>query len=298
MRAKQGYSDPTPTLVDIERTHILFVNAHFKPFAAIGYEYNRVRPNSGQPSFGQSIQFSIPQFGDFFHDMVVHAVLEEVSCNTATAGQIPVFPTVLTNSTVVTTGTSAINSDPDTVNDIFTRYTYEYVDLQGRVVNRATNVYADDGSAYTARNFVRYAEYPGQRLLSVVKFEVNGNPLDEYNSAIQAFHQKFRVAPGKLTGWKRLVGQEVPIDAESDLCTIAGTSPWMAPTVGLTLTAGGAAPVAPVNATLTTRRLSSILNGPQTPKVTQPQLDMWIPLLLLTWQQFMQKHGLVNIIYL
>lgn len=32
MRAKQGFPDPTPTLVDIERTHILFVNAHFKPF--------------------------------------------------------------------------------------------------------------------------------------------------------------------------------------------------------------------------------------------------------------------------
>ena len=32
MRSKQGYADPTPTLVDIERTHILYVNAHFKPF--------------------------------------------------------------------------------------------------------------------------------------------------------------------------------------------------------------------------------------------------------------------------
>lgn len=31
MRAKQGL-EPTPTLVDIERTHLLFVNAHFKPF--------------------------------------------------------------------------------------------------------------------------------------------------------------------------------------------------------------------------------------------------------------------------
>ncbi|ARA72063.1 hypothetical protein BNJ_00234 [Kaumoebavirus] len=31
--------DPTPTLADIERTHILFTNAHFKPFAAFGYEY-------------------------------------------------------------------------------------------------------------------------------------------------------------------------------------------------------------------------------------------------------------------
>ena len=64
MRAKQGFPDPTPTLVDIERTHILFVNAHFKPFAAIGYEYNKTRANTGVAQFGPaSVQFSIPQFG-------------------------------------------------------------------------------------------------------------------------------------------------------------------------------------------------------------------------------------------
>jgi hypothetical protein len=39
MRAKQGYSDPTPTLVDIERTHLLFVNAHFKPFNWAPFSY-------------------------------------------------------------------------------------------------------------------------------------------------------------------------------------------------------------------------------------------------------------------
>jgi hypothetical protein len=32
LRAQQGFADPTPTLVDLERTHILYVNAHFKPF--------------------------------------------------------------------------------------------------------------------------------------------------------------------------------------------------------------------------------------------------------------------------
>ena len=110
-------------------------------------------------------------------------------------------------------------------------------------------------------------------------YKGNGNPLDEYTSEAQLFHQKFKVAPGKLTGWKRLVGQEVPLDAESDLCTIAGASAWCAPSVGLLLNAGGAAPVAPVNASLTARRQSKILNGPQTPKVEQNQLDMWIPLL-------------------
>ena len=49
-----------PSLLDIEKTHILFTNAHFKPFAAIGFEYNKVRPSSGTTSLGSVIQFSIP----------------------------------------------------------------------------------------------------------------------------------------------------------------------------------------------------------------------------------------------
>jgi len=57
--------DKTPTLADIEKTHIVFMNAHFKPFAAIGYEYNKVQPSSGNTQLGEEIQFSIPQFGDF-----------------------------------------------------------------------------------------------------------------------------------------------------------------------------------------------------------------------------------------
>ena len=59
-------SDSTPTLLDIEKTHVLFMNAHFKPFAAIGYEYNKVNPQSNSSSLASEVQFSIPQFGDFF----------------------------------------------------------------------------------------------------------------------------------------------------------------------------------------------------------------------------------------
>ena len=61
-----------PTLLDIEKTHILFTNAHFKPFAALGFEYNKVTPSSGTTALGSTIQFSIPQFGDFFHDIAFH----------------------------------------------------------------------------------------------------------------------------------------------------------------------------------------------------------------------------------
>jgi hypothetical protein len=70
--------DPTPTLVDIERTHVLFVNSHFKPFVAVGYEYNKIGVQEGIIRLGGNITFSIPQFGDFFADMCLHITLENL----------------------------------------------------------------------------------------------------------------------------------------------------------------------------------------------------------------------------
>ncbi len=150
MGAQPNSIDALPTLSDIEKTHMLFVNAHFKPFAAIGFEYNKVRSNSGVSQFGQSVQFSIPQFGDFFNDIAVHAVL--------------------TQPTTVTAGTTGTSNEP----------------------------------------LVRWASYPGERLLKKVKFEVNGNPLDEYSYHATNFHREFHVAPGKLLAWKRCVGEDDP----------------------------------------------------------------------------------------
>jgi hypothetical protein len=71
--SRANMDNPNPTLSDIERTHILFMNAHFKPFAAMAYEYNKVVANN--PTLGSKVQFSIPQFGDFFSDMVVYVKL-------------------------------------------------------------------------------------------------------------------------------------------------------------------------------------------------------------------------------
>jgi|SRR6476646_4250631 len=75
-RGNPAYSDPTPTLLDIEKTHILFTNAHFKPFAAVGFEYNKTTA-TGAATLGSEVQFSIPQFGDFFHDMVLYVKLKQ-----------------------------------------------------------------------------------------------------------------------------------------------------------------------------------------------------------------------------
>ena len=87
VRQSKGEENVNPTLADIERTHILFMNAHFKPFAAIAYEYNKVTANN--PTLGSKVQFSIPQFGDFFSDMVVHVKFAAPTVAPATNGGAP-----------------------------------------------------------------------------------------------------------------------------------------------------------------------------------------------------------------
>jgi hypothetical protein len=69
--------DPTPTIADIEKTHILFVHAQFKPFVTIGNEYQVLVQQKVQ--LGGQAQFNIPLYGDFFHDMVLHLRLGSVS---------------------------------------------------------------------------------------------------------------------------------------------------------------------------------------------------------------------------
>lgn len=73
--AQNGTQDATPTLRDVEETHILFVNAHFRPFVTFAFEYHQTTA-TGTPTFAgvgatNTIQFSVEQFGEFFHDMVV-----------------------------------------------------------------------------------------------------------------------------------------------------------------------------------------------------------------------------------
>ena len=84
--------EPTPTLVDIEKTHVLFMNAHFKPYAAIGFEYNKVKASAGSPALDSEVQFSLPQFGDFFSDMVLHVRLPAVSATAANTWRWCAFP--------------------------------------------------------------------------------------------------------------------------------------------------------------------------------------------------------------
>lgn len=268
-RKRAGKADITPTLVDLERTHILYVNAHFKPFAATGFEYNKVRPQSGNPQLNSGVTFSIPQFGDFFHDMVCRLRLGQVKAND---GAAPTQPSALFPANVV--GGNQ----------------YRLVDATGKQVI--------GGATY--RNFVRYAEYPGNRAFSQVKFDVNGNPLDSYDHMVPTMLEKFCTAPNKRIGHDRLVGQETPLTGYGGLRVTAITDADAAntptgigkhisgqsnQTVGL-FKPGVAGEITSAGTTLDTlnvaggnfdvsRQLRQIVNGPQTPKPVQPPLEIW-----------------------
>jgi hypothetical protein len=198
--------------------------------------------------------------------MVMNVVLAATS---AVAGTVPAMPAYIGADDQATASNVATSATENATSGVYTKYQTSYVNSQGVV----------QAPAAAATNFVRYAEYVGQRLFKKVKFEVNGNPLDEYTTEAMLFHQKFRVAPGKLTGWKRLVGQEVPVEGYSDLASITDDSFWPAAITDLTDVNGDAVEGAPVAASHTSRQLVQVVNGHQTPKATQPALDMWIPLI-------------------
>ena len=301
-RRRAGKADITPTLVDLERTHILYVNAHFKPFAAIGYEYNKVRPQSGNPSLGGGVTFSIPQFGDFFHDMVCRTRLSAFQGNPGVtplqkAGSLN-NPSVFPLSGQTPTGQVAAN--------LF----YNIVDAFGNIVVAGAATPQTVAPQVNYRNFVRYCEYPGNRAFHLVKFDVNGNPLDQYDEMIPVMLEKFCTPPNKRAGHDRLVGQEVSLTGYSGLCggavsdadaanTPAGITKFSSSqsnqTVGLyNLPVGNVAPningiasttLQPTHLNQDTpipgpnidvsRQLLQIVNGPQTPKPIQPPLEIW-----------------------
>jgi len=199
--------------------------------------------------------------------MTVNVVLASTQ---ATLGVVPAFPALPAGATLLSATASAQTSYINNAGTgVYTQYTQTYVQADGTVVNV--------GAA--ARNNVRYCEYPGQRFFTKVQFEVNGNPLDEYDQASMFFFQKFRVTPNKQVGWDRLVGQEVPVNGYSDVLAFQGASSWPSQINGLTDVNGNALVAAPTNASTGARKQVKIVNGFQTPQITQPALDMWIPLL-------------------
>jgi hypothetical protein len=346
-RIAQGKSDTTPTLLDIERTHILFINAHFKPYAALAYEYNKVRPQTGGINFGNSMQFSIPQFGDFFSDMVINVSISQANGSTVD------FPTSeITIPSKVKDGSgniSIVQQNPFvgfafmpslsgiTIKNVSSPFVGQYFNGKGNnkvgvgikydFTDMNGNIYPKDTSADSPRrglptvvvnNLVRYCEYPGNFLFTNISFSVNGNPLDSYTRNTMIMFEKTQVPVSKRWSYNTLMGQQNPKSGVGDLFTatvvdqefVLPTSQIIGNKIGAWNKAQGpdvavfssaaktpitadskpvllnAIPATDLNnpptsasgqATIGQKQIS-VLDGPQTPKMSQPQLSLWIPL--------------------
>ena len=60
-----------PDMNMISKSHVIFVNGTYKPFVAAGFEYNKVQAG-GNVRFGANVEFTLPVFGDYINDTVVH----------------------------------------------------------------------------------------------------------------------------------------------------------------------------------------------------------------------------------
>lgn len=67
-----------PSINDIKETHEIFLNSQFKPWAESTFEYSRTSVNS-KPQFGESVEFTIPTYGNFISDMVFHLKIGKLS---------------------------------------------------------------------------------------------------------------------------------------------------------------------------------------------------------------------------
>jgi len=68
-----------PMLKEIEKSHIVFINATYKPFVAMAHEYSKTHPCQGIPKLGGTFSFTLPHLGEFVNDAVMYVKLTGLS---------------------------------------------------------------------------------------------------------------------------------------------------------------------------------------------------------------------------
>lgn len=80
-REAKGYRNPQPTFTDLERTHILYLRAVYRPYASVACEYIKVKPSGDAASLslaGGTVEFTFPIYGHFTSDMAFHVRFRDV----------------------------------------------------------------------------------------------------------------------------------------------------------------------------------------------------------------------------
>lgn len=68
------------TMVDILKTHNMFVGRTYKPFVAMSFSSLKVIEKQGQPRFGGDVSFIVPRLGTWIHKMGLHVRLTGLRC--------------------------------------------------------------------------------------------------------------------------------------------------------------------------------------------------------------------------
>lgn len=187
-RKEHNYTDINPTIADIESTHMIFMHASFKPYVKFAFEYQPKTPQSSTTTLGGQCVFSLPSYGDFIGDMVVHVRINPITMPNS------VLPALPPNSM---TGAGTTNTEVTT---------YRYINSNGETVAPGT----------IAKDFVRYVDKPGIRIFDKVEFSINSTPLDNYNYWAMIFEDKMFRRSNDYA-WQKLIGQEIPIEAISNI---------------------------------------------------------------------------------
>lgn len=119
------------------------------------------------------------------------------------------------------------------------------------ITDMVLHVRVSSFAAVHSSDKVRWTAYPGHRLLEHTELRISGNPIDEYYSDSYTAYYDMDVDNAHKRTWQRCVGQQVPYD---------GT-------------------LVPDPAVDEVNEIRQFVDGPQTFKRTQAELDMWIPTL-------------------
>ena len=176
--------NPNEPLKAVLKTHDLLIHSKFKPFVNSGYEYQKVK-SKGDYLFGNSVYFSIPQYGEFINDVVANVRISKAEFE---------------EKNIPKPGDSEENN-------YYPRNGENWNGEPGNYSYTLFNHFNEPVSSNSYCNLISYCEFPGERIFEKVAFSVNGNPLDEYCYNVASMMRDMTIPENKLTGYRKIIGQ-------------------------------------------------------------------------------------------
>jgi hypothetical protein len=254
--ANAPQSDILPSFSEISRTHIIPTYGQFYRVAHLTQGITKYTTHSGNLTLGEDVNFVVGQGGDLLHTSVCKITLSALASPAKTA------PTAgATNGGVIQLpSTAGLN-------------TYTMVDKFGVAVASA---------ATTLVNSCGYINYFGERLIEKAVFHCQEFPLQTYGYMDSVLKRKRFIAPAKLPGYCRLVGQEVRTEGFRESAYHTWTDNQSS--VPAAYTTANQPTISHTSHALDSgygqagRQVVDIYNGLQTPKQSHPATTLWIPL--------------------